>query len=146
MKFPRNAKIFRGHLDVAPFAGVFFCLIIFLLLLSMVYTPGVVIQLPTVHSDLPGVAGTGPTVAMDQAGSYYFENQTISRTNLQSRLAQLQAKSPQPLTLMMAVDKRASWEKIVSLLELVNAAGIYNTASEMLPPPNCAAPSRNSAK
>ena len=26
MKFPRNARIFRGHLEVAPFAAVFFLL------------------------------------------------------------------------------------------------------------------------
>ena len=47
MKFPRNARISRGHLDAAPFAGVLFCLLIFLLLASLVYTPGVLINLPT---------------------------------------------------------------------------------------------------
>jgi hypothetical protein len=41
MKFPRNARIFRGQLDAAPFAIVFSCLLLFLLLSSLLYTPGV---------------------------------------------------------------------------------------------------------
>ena len=40
MKFPRNARIFRGQLDAAPFAAVFFLLVIFMMLGSLVYTPG----------------------------------------------------------------------------------------------------------
>ena len=46
MKFPRNARIFRGQLDAAPYAIVFSCLLLFLLLSSLVYTPGVSIRLP----------------------------------------------------------------------------------------------------
>ena len=53
MKFPRNARIFRGRLDVAPFAAVFFLLATFLLLGSLVYTPGVRLELPEAD-DLPG--------------------------------------------------------------------------------------------
>jgi biopolymer transport protein ExbD len=57
MKFPRNARIFKGHLDAAPFAGVFFCLLIFVLLGTLVYTPGVRIELPVSATELPGVSG-----------------------------------------------------------------------------------------
>jgi len=32
MKFPRNARIFRGQLDAAPFAAVFFLLVLLLML------------------------------------------------------------------------------------------------------------------
>ena len=54
MKFPRQAKIFRGQLDVAPFAGVFFLLAIFLLLHSSLVLPtGVQLQLPD-SGDWPG--------------------------------------------------------------------------------------------
>ena len=42
MKFARNAKPFTGQLDVAPFAGVFFLLILFLVLnSSLVPPPGI---------------------------------------------------------------------------------------------------------
>ena len=54
MKFPRSARIFRGHLDVAPFASVFFLLVIFALLGALIYTPGIPVelQLPEAN-DLP---------------------------------------------------------------------------------------------
>ena len=46
MKFPRNARIFRGQLDAAPFAALFFLLVIFLMVSSLIYTPGVRLELP----------------------------------------------------------------------------------------------------
>lgn len=46
MKFPRQAKIFRGELlDAAPAAGVAFLLLIFMQLSSLLYTPGVLVKL-----------------------------------------------------------------------------------------------------
>jgi biopolymer transport protein ExbD len=54
MKFPRNARIFSSQLDAAPFATVAFLLVIFMMLGSLVYTPGVHIQLPVAE----GLAGT----------------------------------------------------------------------------------------
>ena len=35
MKFPRNARMLKGHLDFAPFASVFFCLLIFVVTASL---------------------------------------------------------------------------------------------------------------
>ena len=35
MKFPRNAKLLRSPFDVAPFAAVFFLMVIFLLLMAL---------------------------------------------------------------------------------------------------------------
>ncbi len=51
MRFPRQAKIFRGQLDAAPVAGVVFLLVIFMQLNSLLYTPGVLVHLnnPAVH-------------------------------------------------------------------------------------------------
>jgi biopolymer transport protein ExbD len=45
MRFARHAKIFRGPLDAAPVAGVLLLLMMFILLSSLVYTPGVLIEL-----------------------------------------------------------------------------------------------------
>jgi biopolymer transport protein ExbD len=45
MRFPRQAKIFRGQLDAAPVAGVVFLLLIFMQLGSLLYTPGVLVHL-----------------------------------------------------------------------------------------------------
>jgi biopolymer transport protein ExbD len=61
MKFPRNAKVFRGQMDVAPFAGVFFLLTIFLTFqTSLVYLPGLPGQMDA--SALPSQRPTELTI------------------------------------------------------------------------------------
>src|SRR5688572_28409207 len=46
MRFARNTKIFRGGVDAAPFAGVFFLVVLFVMLFySNVFFPGVPIKL-----------------------------------------------------------------------------------------------------
>ena len=53
MKFPRNARILRSQLDAAPFAAVFFLLVMFMMLGSLIYTPGARLELQLPGS-LPG--------------------------------------------------------------------------------------------
>jgi biopolymer transport protein ExbD len=125
MKFPRNARMFRGHLDAAPFAGVFFCLIIFVLLASRLYTPGVsMIQLPESQTELSGVQGPTLAVAMDPKGQLYFQNQIIQAQKLEVRLREEVKKSTEPLTLVVMADKDVTLEKLDRLFDLGKAAGI----------------------
>jgi len=132
MKFPRNARIFRGRLDAAPFAAVFFLLMIFLLLASLVYTPGVRIQLP-VANDLPGTDRPIVRVAMDKEGRLYYQNEAIEETLLKVKLAAARKKSAEPLTLVVQADKAASYEKVMHLVLLANEAGIQDALLATLP-------------
>ena len=125
MKFPRHAKIFRGQFDFAPYAGVCFLILIFLALnTSLVFTPGVPIELPE-GRDLPGVSGPTVVVAVDRHGTFYFDNQVIAETNLQTRLLEAVAKNPKaPLTLVVQADKAVPQDLIVRLGKMARAAGI----------------------
>lgn len=133
MKFPRNAKIFRGQLDVTPFAGVLFCLVLFLLLASLVYTPGVVIQLPTSTAGVSGVDGPTVAVAVDAANQFYFANEPIPSTNLLARLRVEVRKSPQPLTLVIEADKNVTLETLVRISDIATAAGISQVLQQTRP-------------
>lgn len=68
MRFPRNAKIFRGQLDPAPVAGVFFLLMLFILLGSLLYTPGVLVS-------VAGNAGGKPVTVL-KSGKIQFDGKT----------------------------------------------------------------------
>ncbi len=119
MKFPRNARIFRGHLDAAPFAGVFFLLIIFVLLASLIYTPGVLIELPVASAgELSGGAGPIASVAVARNGQLYYENQLVQKNELRRRLRNAGQKSQQPLTLVVLADKDVKYEQCVELAAL----------------------------
>jgi biopolymer transport protein ExbD len=134
MKFRRNARIIRGQLDVAPFAAVFFLLVIFLMTGSLVYTPGVRLQLP-VASDLPGWDQPSVSVAIDKNGRLYFENQWIEENELRGRLQTVAKSSNQPLTLLVQADKEATYEMILRLRLLARDAGIPEAFLATLPRP-----------
>ena len=136
MKFPRNARLLRSQLDAAPFASVFFLLVIFMMLGSLIYTPGarVELQLPSANS----LAGTDkPTVyvAIDADGRLYYENQGIEEKALRGRLQEAARKSAEPLTLVVQADKSVSYERLMRLTLLARDAGIPEALLATLPGP-----------
>lgn len=138
MKFPRNARIFRGQLDAAPFAMVFFLLLIFLMLSALVYTPGVLLKLP-VGADLPGTDKPMVAVAIDANGRLYFENQVIDENLLRDRLRQ-EAKNVPGLTLLVQADEAVTQKRLLQLTVLAREAGISESWLATLPRPLSSTP------
>jgi biopolymer transport protein ExbD len=145
MKFHRNATIFRGQSDAAPFAAVFFLLVIFMMLGSLVYTPGarLELQLPRANG-LPGTEKPTVSVAIDADGRLYYENQWIEESALRRRLQEAVKKSAEPLTLVVQADKAASYEMCLRLALLGREAGISEALLATLPRPYAASASRPS--
>jgi biopolymer transport protein ExbD len=124
MRFPHNLKIFRGQFDAAPFAGVFFLLVIFLLLhSSLIFIPGVPIRLPET-APLPGVDRPTLVVAVDKDGQFYFESQVCSEDLLKEKLQAAQAGATTPLTLVVQADKSVRSEVLVRLGMLARSVKI----------------------
>ena len=136
MKFPRNARIFRGQLDAAPFAAVFFLLVIFVMLGSLTYTPGVPLELP-VANDLPGTDKPTVSVAIDGNGRLYFENQSIDENQLRGRLRQAVKTSPD-IALLVLADKAVSYDMLMRLTLLARDAGVSQAWLAALPRPGAA--------
>ncbi len=72
MRFARHARIYRGPLDAAPLAGVAFLLILFLLLTSLVYTPGALVRL----ADGAVPPANSERLELTRAGSLIFRGVT----------------------------------------------------------------------
>ena len=124
MRFPRNAKIFRGHFDVIPFASVFFLLVIFLLLNTyLVFPPGVQIELPAA-SGLPGAPNPKVIVAIDSGGNLYYENQVIEETALTEALEQARERADEALTLVILADRRVPHQDVVELSVMAREIGM----------------------
>ena len=132
MKFPRNARLLRSTLDVAPFAVVFFLLIIFLTLAALLPTPGLSLHLP-VAGDLPGTDQPTVAVAIDANGRLFFANQIVTETELKSHLAAAMKNSHAPLTLMVQADQAVTYGQLVHLTMLAHNAGINNVLLATLP-------------
>jgi biopolymer transport protein ExbD len=136
MKFPRNARILRSQLDAAPFAAVFFLLVIFMMLGSLIYTPGarVELQLPRANG-LPGTDKATVSVAIDADGRLYYENQWIEEKALRVRLQLAVRHATEPLTLVVQADKAVSYERLMRLTSLAHEVGIPEALLATLPGP-----------
>ena len=135
MKFPRNARIFRGHLEIAPFASVFFLLVIFISLSSLMYTPGVKIQLPTADN-LPGIDKPSVSVAIDGNGRLYYANKSIVEADLKNELKnELRKTAGKPLVLIVHADQQVTYKMLLSLTLLAREVGISEALLATLPNP-----------
>lgn len=131
MKFRRNVGLYRGALDAAPLATVFFLLVIFLVLGSRIYTPGVHIRLPAAAN----VSGTDKptfTVALDVGGRLYYQNQIIEPGALRTRLAAAAKQSPD-LVLVVLADKDVTEENKEALFSIARSVGIREALDGRLP-------------
>ena len=134
MKFPRNAKIIRSHFDVAPFAAVFFIVVMFLLLGALMPVPGIPLQPPTAN-DLPGTDKPTVALAVDNQGRLFFENQLVTETVLKTSLAAAVKAAATPLTLVIHADKSVTYEQLMRLALLARGPhiGITNILLATLP-------------
>src|ERR1041385_1742775 len=125
MRFPRNARILRSQLDVAPFAAVFFLLAIFLILGALVPTPGLPLRLTEAH-DLPGLAQPAIAVAVDASGRYFYANQLMSEAQLRAALSERVRHSSEPPGLIVQADQAVPTSRLIRLALLAREAGIRN--------------------
>jgi len=132
MKFPRNARLLRSTFDVAPFAVVFFLLVIFLTLAALLPTPGLSLHLP-VASDLPGTDKPTVAVAIDAEGRLFFANQIVTEDELKSHLSAAAKNSREPLTLVVQADEAVTYGQLVHLTLLARDAGIRDVLLATLP-------------
>jgi biopolymer transport protein ExbD len=116
MKFPRNSKILRSQFDVAPFAAVFFLIVIFLLLGALLPVPGLQMTLnPPAADNLPGVNGHTIAMAVDSAGHLYIENRIVNERQLKTSLQVAVMGSHEPLTLIIHADRSVTYDQITHL-------------------------------
>lgn len=135
MKFPRNAKVLRSHFDVAPFAAVFFLLLIFVMLAAILPTAGIPLHSfqPPEAAELPGPNTPSVAMAVDANTNLYFGNQIVSEGVLKTGLRMATNTANRPLTLIIHADKGVSYNTLVHLSLLARGCGITNIWLATLP-------------
>jgi biopolymer transport protein ExbD len=132
MKFPRNAKILRSHFDMAPFAAVFFLLLIFVMLGALMPVAGFRLQPPSAR-DLPGADQPTVAMAVDENGILYYENQMVTERVLVNHFMVATNAARVPLTLVIHADKAVTYDQLAYLTLLARDHGITNTILATLP-------------
>jgi biopolymer transport protein ExbD len=133
VKFPRNARIFRGQLDAAPFATVFFLLVLFVIMGRHLYAPGVRLDLPSIGDlDLPGADQPTIPVAVT-TNAIYFDNERVTEGEFSDKLSAARQKLSQPVTLVVEADKDVTEERLIHLAMIARRAGIQDLLLATLP-------------
>jgi biopolymer transport protein ExbD len=103
MKFPRNTRIFRGQLDMAPVACLFFATALMLFLHSQtVFVPGVRLDLQ------PSKDTNRPSLFIDGEDLFHYGDETMSQGAFARRLKGDAEKGRAPGTILLQVDLGAS--------------------------------------
>jgi len=124
LRYPRTAKIFHGHIDAAPIAGVFFLLVLFLLLhSSLVFTPGIKIDLNQ-HDELLSKASGARFLRIDGKGSFLYNEKTLKESAFYQALHDDLAKPLPPTTLIVEADPLAKSEILARLKTSATELGI----------------------
>ena len=133
MKFPRNAKLLRSPFDVAPFAAVFFLVVMFLVLAALLPPPGLSLKLPAfdvrpgnLADDLPGTDKPTVSVAIDSSNRLFFATQMVTESQLKMQLHRAVAGSKAPLILVIQADQAVTYGELVRISLLARDAGINN--------------------
>jgi biopolymer transport protein ExbD len=122
----------RGHLDAAPFVTVFFLVLIFVLLGSLAYTPGVHVRLP-VADEFPGTQNPTISVAVDPQARLYFQNQLVTATEFSERLQAVSKQTGGPMTLIVHADRDVTYDTLVRVTQLARDAGVQEALLATLP-------------
>ena len=84
--------------------------------------------------DLPGTDKPTAVVAVDESGHFYFENQLCDEARLKARLQAAVERSPDPVTLVLQMDRDAKVEVLARLGVLARSLGIRNVLQAVRPP------------
>lgn len=132
MRFHRNIKMLRGQLDAAPFVMVFFLVLIFVMLGSLTYTPGVHVALPAA-SGFAGTSNRTVQVTVDPQDRLYFQNRLLVESELSKELRALRKGTQEPLTLIISADRDVTYDTLVRVAELARDAGIEEALLATMP-------------
>ncbi|MGV3772465.1 MAG: ExbD/TolR family protein [Verrucomicrobiales bacterium] len=122
MRYPRHAKVFRGQIDAAPLASVFFLLVIFLFLnYSLVFVPGIMINLeePRETSSTPL-----PRLNIARSGELTYRKSEMSLEKFEQRIKEESLAGKAPTVIYYKADPEANRQLIQQIKNLAIENGI----------------------
>lgn len=119
----------KSSINIIPMVDVIFFLLVFFMLFTTFRTNpmGIEMQLPT------AVTATNQSemnfiVEIDADGSYYFEGESLTLSQIISEAEVRNQDNEGQLTIIISADKETRYDNVVSLIDQMRNAGIYRLA------------------
>ncbi|MFA5205383.1 MAG: biopolymer transporter ExbD [Lentisphaeria bacterium] len=151
MRIRPNVKVFAGPLEVAPLVNVFFLLLIFFVISSsLVFQPGISVELPT-SAAAEYLANDKLVITVTDLGQLFFNDQPVAWDELERELRELvlhrkelmarragglrlgrPARAPM---VILRLDRRAPYEQAMAVLSMARSLNLGVCLATAVPRP-----------
>ncbi|KON81198.1 biopolymer transporter ExbD [Azoarcus sp. PA01] len=121
-----------SEINMVPLIDVMLVLLIVFMITAPLLTHAVKIDLPTAASAAANEKPETVTLAIDEAGTLYWNDRLISDAELQARFAEAAAKPVQP-ELHLRADRDTRYQKVAEVMSAARLAGIQKMGFVTVP-------------
>jgi len=121
-----------SEINMVPLIDVMLVLLIVFMITAPLLTHAVKIDLPTAASAANNEKPETVTLAVDEAGTLYWNDRRIDDAELQARLAEAAAKAVQP-ELHLRADRETRYQKLAEIMSAARQAGIQKMGFVTVP-------------
>ena len=122
----------KARIEIIPLIDImFFLLASFMMVsLSQVHMKGIKVTLPTGASGETQSKRDYISVSVDKNGTYFFDKNEVTDSDLQERLVKVHASSPEAKVFLRG-DRDTAHLNVSHLLDMLRAAGFYKISFEI---------------
>ena len=121
-----------SEINMVPLIDVMLVLLIVFMITAPLLTHAVKIDLPTAASAANNEKPETVTLAVDEAGTLYWNDRRIDDAELRTRLAEAAAKAVQP-ELHLRADRETRYQKLAEIMSAARQAGIQKMGFVTVP-------------
>jgi biopolymer transport protein ExbD len=126
-RFRQGADLFEpmAEINVTPLVDVTLVLLVVFIIAAPLLTYAIKLDLPAAQAAPAGPAPAAIDVAIDAAGTLYWNGAVVDAKGLQARLKQAARATPQP-ELHLRADRAARYEFVAELMSAAQRAGVQH--------------------
>lgn len=121
-----------SEINMVPLIDVMLVLLIVFMITAPLLTHAVKIDLPTAASEASNEKPETVTLALDAAGTLFWNDQKIADNELAARLASAAAQAVQP-ELHLRADRDTRYQRLAQIMSAARSAGIRKMGFVTLP-------------
>lgn len=121
-----------AEINVVPLVDVMLVLLVIFIITAPLLTHAIKIDLPQASSETTQEEPDTITIALDAAGQSYWNDEVVSETMLQQRLAASASQEPQP-ALHLRADQNTPYQKLAEVMSAAHNAGMQRIGFVMEP-------------
>ena len=134
-----------ADINVTPMVDVMLVLLVIFIISAPLFTHALKLDLPTAKSQPAPEKPETVTVAIDAAGKLYWNDQPVSKEELDNRMGAASGRQPQP-EVQLRADKSTRYETIADVMSSAQSAGLTKIGFVTDPKPDAAKPAATPAK